>query len=92
MLKRRLKDLRRDPVRSQLRRLDVDVIDQYDATMDSSLPIKERLKNARSLAIRLAMNEFDHHNGRLGSMVHLADDLLRLTNELGVTRNPRVLA
>lgn len=83
MLKRRLKDLRRDPLRSLLRRLEVDVLDQYDATMDSSLPIKERLKNARTLAIRLVMNDCDCHSNRLGSVIHLADDLLGLVKELG---------
>ena len=75
MLKASVRRLRKDPMRSRLRRAELDVVDHYDTVIDSGSPIKERLKSARSLAIRLAQNEVDHHLARRGASEAYADDL-----------------
>jgi CheY-like chemotaxis protein len=81
MLKACVKRLRKDPFRARIRRAELDILDQYDIVNDPSQPIKERVKSARTLAIRLVQNEVDHYNGRLGSSTAYADDLSRLIKE-----------
>jgi CheY-like chemotaxis protein len=82
MLKASLKWLRRDPLRDRIRRLRIDVLDQYDTVIDSESPIRERVKEARSLAIRLVRNEVDYSSGRVGASETYADDLNGLIKQL----------
>jgi CheY-like chemotaxis protein len=82
MLKAKIKLLKKDPLRNRIRRLDIDILRQYDSVIDTAPPIKERLKDAKSLAIRLLMNERDYHEGRLGASDARADDLRGLIGDL----------
>jgi CheY-like chemotaxis protein len=81
MLKASVKRLKKDPRRSLIRRLELDVLDHYDSVSDPAKPVKERLKSAKALATKLVQNEADHHNGKLGSCDKYADDLNRLIKE-----------
>jgi len=81
MLRASVRRLKRDPRRSSIRRLELDVLDHYDSVADPGKPVKERLKSAKALAIRLVQNEADHHTGKLGSCDKYADDLNRLIKE-----------
>jgi hypothetical protein len=81
MLKASVKRLKKDPRRSLIRRLELDVIDHYDTVVDPAKPVKERLKSAKALAITLVRNEADHHNGKLGFCDRYSDDLNRLIKE-----------
>lgn len=82
MLKANLKRLRRDPLRDRIRRLGVDILDQYDTVYDSAVSIRERVKCARRLAIRLVRNEMDCSCRRHGASDKFADDLNGLIKEL----------
>ena len=62
MLKASIRRLKKDPLRNRIRRGQIDILDFYDLVIDPNQPIKERLKNARSLAIRLVQSEVDYHN------------------------------
>src|SRR5262249_24212245 len=75
MLPASIRRLKKDPIRSMIRRLEIDVLDYYETAIDPSKPIKERLKSGRALVIRLVQNEVDHHLQRLGSCNRYADDL-----------------
>ena len=77
-LKRSLKQLRRDPIRAALRRLSVDVLDEYDVLQDGEALVSERLKAARQIGLRLARNEVDHYLDQSGGSAEYADDLLGL--------------
>jgi CheY-like chemotaxis protein len=81
MLKASVRRLKKDPRRSLIRRLELEVLDHYDTVTDPGKPVKERLKSAKTLAIKLVQNEVDHHNGRLGSCERYADDLHRIIKE-----------
>lgn len=75
-LKSSLKRLRRDPLAQALRKAKLeDVLAHYEVVVDGTQPIGERLKEARSVGLRLARNEVDHHLGRLDATVDYADDL-----------------
>jgi CheY-like chemotaxis protein len=80
MLKASVRRLKRDPRRSQIRRLELEVLDHYDLVTDPAKPIKERLKSAKALATMLVQNEADHHDGQLGSCRY-TDDLNRLIKD-----------
>jgi CheY-like chemotaxis protein len=75
MLKASVKRLKKDPMRSRIRRGELDVLEQYEVVGDPSKPIKERLKGARALVIRLVQNEVDHYRNRRGSCEGYSDDL-----------------
>lgn len=75
MLKASVRRLKKDPVRSRIRRAELDVLEQYEVVVDPTKPIKERLKGARALAIKLVQNEVDHHRNRHGACEGYADDL-----------------
>lgn len=82
MLKANLKRLRRDGLRDRVRRLEVDVLNEYETVVDPDCPIRERTKEARALAIRLARNEMDHFARRVGASDAFADNLNGLIKEL----------
>jgi hypothetical protein len=81
MLRASVKRLKKDPVRSRIRRLEIDILDHYETATDPTKPIKERLKSGRALVIRLVQNEVDHHQQRLGSCKGYADDLNKLVKD-----------
>lgn len=75
-LRASLKRLKRDPLAQELRRAKLDdVLAHYEAVVDATEPIGERLKEARALGLRLARNEVDHFLGRVGATASYADDL-----------------
>jgi CheY-like chemotaxis protein len=82
MLRANLKRLRRDPLRDRIRRLGVDVLDQYDVTFDPTYPIGERVKEARRIAIRLVRYELDQWSGRVGASDGFADKLIELIKQV----------
>ena len=75
MLKASLKRLRRDPLRSRILRNNLDILNSYDVINDPGKPIRERLKEARKIGIKLLQTEIDHHKGFLNSCADCADDL-----------------
>lgn len=77
-LKRSLKELRRDPIRAALLRLNVQVLDDYDVLQDGEASVGERIKAARRVALRLARNEVDHYRNRTDASAEYADDLGKL--------------
>lgn len=77
-----LQKLGRDPLRNALVDLNFGVVDDYDVVVDSQQRIKERLKCARSLAIRLLQNEKDHFHDSIGVSEANADDLGRLIQDV----------
>lgn len=70
-----LQKLQKDPLRTALIDLDVGIVEHYDIVFDSRQRIKERLKSARCLAIRLLQNEKNHFHDTLGMSDADADDL-----------------
>lgn len=82
MLNATLKLFGRDPLRERLCRLGISVLDEYDTVFNSECPIRERVKDARGLAIRLVRNEMDHSAGRVGASDAFADDLNGLIKQL----------
>lgn len=75
MLKANIKRLKKDPLRSRISRNNIDVLSYYDTVVDPDQPIEERLKSARSIAIRLVMNDVDYQNRSLDSCIECSDDL-----------------
>jgi CheY-like chemotaxis protein len=75
MLKSNLRRLRRDLLRDRIRRGEIEVLNQYDSIVNPECPIRERLAEARSLAIRLVQYELDYFSRSLGSSDWLTDDL-----------------
>ena len=81
-LKRSLRQLRRDPLAQRIRRAKmVEVADLYELVVDAAQPAAERLKAARSLAIRLVRNEADHNMGRVDATSAYADKLTELIHD-----------
>lgn len=71
-----LKRLRKDPLAQRIRRAKLDtVLADYESVIDSTLPVRERLRAARALALRLVRNEVDHHSGSVGASIGYSDDL-----------------
>lgn len=81
MLHANIKRLKKDPLRSRILRSELDILDAYDTLMDPSQPAKERIKSARTLAVRLVQNWADCRNGEPGSCARHADDLNGLIKE-----------
>lgn len=77
-----LQKLEENPLRTSLVDLDVGVVEHYDVVVDSQQRIKERLKSARSLAIRLLQNEKDHFHDSPGISEANADDLSHLIQDI----------
>lgn len=75
MLRASVRCLKKDPLRSKIRRAELEVLEQYEVVIDPSKPIKERLKGARTLVIRLVQNEVDHYHNRRGYCAAYTDDL-----------------
>jgi hypothetical protein len=86
MLRASVKRLKKNPVRSRIRRAELDLVDEYELVIDPSKPIKERLKAGRALVIRLVQNEVDHYHNRRGSCDDYADDLNGLIKDHIETR------
>ena len=81
-LKRSLRQLRRDPLAQRIRRAKmVEVADLYELVVDAAQPAAERLKAARSLAIRLVRYEVDHYQGRVDATIGYADRLSELIRD-----------
>ena len=77
-----LQKLEQNPRRSALIDLKVDVVEHYDVVFDSQQRIKERLKSARTLAIRLVQNEIDVFQDSLGAGEAYGDDLGKLISRI----------
>jgi hypothetical protein len=77
-----LSKLHKDPLRVELQRLRLHLTDQLDCVRDTSKPIKERLKAAREIGIRIGLNELDYRDGRVNSHPNLEDDLNGILKEL----------
>lgn len=75
MLNANIKRLKKDPLRSRILRCELDVLDAYDTLTDPTQPALERIKSARTLAIRLVQNWADCSNGVAGACVRYVDDL-----------------
>jgi CheY-like chemotaxis protein len=77
-----LKRLRKDPLAQRIRRAKVDgVLDYYETVVDATKPIGERLKAARSLAVRLVRNEVDQHLSKVNGTSDYADNLNGLIHD-----------
>ena len=81
MLKASIRRLKKDPLRNKMRRFDLNIIEDYDVVIEPSQPIKERLKSARTIAIRIVQNEVDHYNQNLSSTSQYSDDLNSLIKD-----------
>lgn len=79
---KQLQKLNADPVRNKILELNLGFVANYDTVIDSNQRIKERLKNARGLAIRILCNEMDYHSKRLNASDPFADDLNGLIHEI----------
>ena len=77
-----LQKLDQNPRRSALIDLKVDAVEHYDVVFDSQQRIKERLKSARTLAIRLVQNEIDVFQDSLGAGAAYGDDLGKLISRI----------
>jgi hypothetical protein len=73
--------LHRDPLRYRVSMLKPELINLYEKITDSTNPIKERLHDARILAIRLVQNEVDYRHREVGISGKYADDLNRLIKD-----------
>lgn len=82
MLKANLKRLRRDPLRNRIAKLGIQTLDEYDVVMNTERAPGDRLEKARSLAIKLARNEMDCFEGRIGASERYADNLHGLAEDL----------
>lgn len=81
-LKANLRRLRRDPMRNLIAKMDIGILDEYDGLKDTSNPPLDRIESGRAIAVRLARNEMDYFEGRLGASERFPDDLHRLAGEL----------
>jgi CheY-like chemotaxis protein len=81
MLRANIKRLKKDPLRSRMLRGELDGLDAYDTVTDPAQPALERIKSARTLAIRLVQHWADYCNGESGSCARYADDLNGLIKE-----------
>lgn len=82
MLKANLKRFRRDPVRNRILKLNVGIHDEYDSLKNTDNSPLDRIEKARTIAIRLARNEMDFFEDKLGASDQFADNLHRLAEEL----------
>ena len=78
MLKASIRRLKKDPLRNKMRRFELNILEDYDIVIEPNQPIKERLKSARTIAIRLVQNEVDYHNQQLFFANQYSDDLNNL--------------
>jgi CheY-like chemotaxis protein len=82
MLKANLRRLHRDPMRNLIAKLDVGILNEYDGLKDTSNSPLDRIEKGRSIATRLARNEMDFFEDRLGASERFADNLHKLAEEL----------
>jgi CheY-like chemotaxis protein len=82
MLKAKIRMLKKDPLRSRISNNHLEILDQYDLVVDRTLPVKERLEAARTLAIKLVMNEMDVQNQSINSWLECIDDLNTLIKKI----------
>jgi len=81
MLKASIRRLKKDPLRNKMRRFELNILRDYDIVIEPNQPIKERLKSARTIAIRLVQNEVDYHNQQLFFTNQYSDDLNNLIKD-----------
>ncbi|MCG8601063.1 MAG: response regulator [Verrucomicrobiales bacterium] len=82
MLQSSLKRLKRDPLAAALRRVDLDLEEELSCLRDTGRSSLDRVKAARKIAIRIAINEIDVRNGSKGSRPDLEDNLSKILSEL----------
>ncbi len=88
MLKANVRRLKKDPLRTRISNNHLEILDQYDLVSDRNLPVKERLEAARTLAIKLVMNEMDVQNQSLNSCPECTDDLHTLVKKIEMRFEP----
>lgn len=81
MLKASIRRLKKDPLRNKMRRFELNILKDYDIVFEPNQPIKERLKSARTIAIRLVQNEVDYHNKQPFFSKLYSDDLNKLIKD-----------
>ena len=82
ILKANLKRLRRDPMASALRRLGINLVNEWNTLTDSNQATIRRLDAGRKIAIGLAQNEIDFFEGHINAHPEFNDNLGGLSGHL----------